>query len=117
MASAARIRSREAALLIESAGKRRKVVVSRLPFTIGRAEKCDAAIADFRVSRLQARLVNEDGEYCIVDAGSRHGTFVNGERRERARLKNNDEITFGVSRLKLTFLKGPEASATQVLLR
>jgi phosphoserine phosphatase RsbU/P len=108
----------EIALLVETAGHRRKVVVSKSPFTIGRAEDCDAAIADFRVSRLHARLLMDNGQHFIVDAGSRHGTFVNGTRVERANLKNNDEITLGVSGLKLIFLEGsPVSSATQVLLR
>lgn len=106
MASVAPIRFRRPTLLIEAAGKRRKIVVSRLPFTIGRAAHCDAAIPDFRVSRLQARLVNEDGEYFIVDAGSRHGTFINGKRRDRARLTNNDQITFGITGLRVIFLEG-----------
>src|SRR5215469_3874609 len=115
--SAATVRP-EIALLIETAGHRRKVVVSKSPFTIGRAEDCDAAIADFRVSRLHARVLSENGQHFIVDAGSRHGTFVNGTRIDRANLKNNDEITLGVSGLKLIFLEGsPVSSATQVLLR
>jgi serine phosphatase RsbU (regulator of sigma subunit)/pSer/pThr/pTyr-binding forkhead associated (FHA) protein len=108
----------EIALLIETAGHRRKVGVSKSPFTIGRAEDCDATIADFRVSRLHARLLSENGQHFILDAGSRHGTFVNGTRIERANLKNNDEITLGVSGLKLIFLEGSQvSSATQVLLR
>lgn len=117
MSSSATTRS-EIVLLIETAGHRRKAVVAKSPFTIGRAEDCDAAIADFRVSRLHARLLTENGQHFIVDAGSRHGTFVNGTRIERANLKNNDEITLGVSGLKLIFLEGsPVSSATQVLLR
>jgi sigma-B regulation protein RsbU (phosphoserine phosphatase) len=117
MASTATIRP-EIVLLIETAGHRRRAVVSKSPFTIGRAEDCDAAISDFRVSRLHARLLEENGEYHIADAGSRHGTFVNGTRVERAKLKNNDEITLGVSGLKLIFMEAsPVSSATQVLLR
>jgi sigma-B regulation protein RsbU (phosphoserine phosphatase) len=70
------------------------------------------------VSRLHARLVQEDADYFVIDAGSRHGTFVNGSRCERAKLKNNDEITLGASGVKLIFQEGtPVSSATQVLLR
>src|SRR6516162_4275575 len=117
MTSVATVRP-EIALLIETAGHRRKVLVSKSPFTIGRAEDCDAAISDFRVSRLHARLEKEGEAYFIADAGSRHGTFVNGQRAERTRLKDKDEITLGVAGLKLTFLEGSGvSSATQVLLR
>ena len=108
----------EVAIVIETGGHRRRIVVSRSPFTIGRTDDCDAVIADFRVSRLHARIVNEEGGYFIVDAGSRHGTFVNGQRAERTRLKHNDEITLGVSGLRLVFVEGaPVSNATQVLLR
>lgn len=75
-------------------------------------------IPDFRVSRVHARVMAEDGEYFIVDAGSRHGTFLNGERCERARLKNKDEVTLGVPGLKLLFLEGEIVSnATRILNR
>lgn len=118
MSSAATIRPKEIMIVIESGAERRRVAVAKWPFTIGRAEDCDAAIADFRVSRLHARLEKEGDAYFIADAGSRHGTFVNGARAERARLKDKDEITLGVAGLKLTFLEGSGVSnATQVLLR
>jgi serine phosphatase RsbU (regulator of sigma subunit)/pSer/pThr/pTyr-binding forkhead associated (FHA) protein len=120
MATVAINRHREIALVIESAGQRRRVIVSKSPFTIGRAEDCDANISDFRVSRLHARLEKDDsdGAYYLSDAGSRHGTFVNGQAAQRSRIKNNDEITLGVSGLRMVFQEGtPVSSATQVLLR
>jgi len=118
MAGAATIRPKEIAIVIETAGERRRVEISKWPFTIGRAEDCDATISDFRVSRLHARLEEAAGEYFIVDTGSRHGTFLNGARVERAKVKNHDEITLGVAGLKLILQEGPTVSnATQVLLR
>lgn len=105
-------------MVIDAGGQRRRVPISKWPFTIGRAEDCDAAISDVRVSRLHARMEQDAGEFFITDAGSRHGTFVNGERAQRTRLKNNDEITLGVSGLKLIFIEDtPVSNATQVLLR
>jgi phosphoserine phosphatase RsbU/P len=118
MAEASSIRPEEIALIIETASERRRVPVTKWPFAIGRAENCDAAIADFRVSRLHARLEKEGDAYFIADAGSRHGTFVNGERAQRTRVKDKDEITLGVSGLRLIFREGSGVSnATQVLLR
>lgn len=120
MATAPASRAQEIALIIETAGQRRRVVVTKSPFTIGRAEDCDANISDFRVSRLHARLEKDDGDgaYYLSDAGSRHGTFLNGEPAKRSRVANNDEITLGVSGLRLVFQEGaPISSATQLLLR
>jgi sigma-B regulation protein RsbU (phosphoserine phosphatase) len=112
MAVAATSHPGEAALLIEVAGRQRRLEITKSPLTIGRAEECDATIADPKVSRQHAKLVIESGEYYIVDCESRHGTFVNGARVERAKLKNNDEITFGVAGAKIVFRHGNAAANT-----
>ncbi|HEX3093300.1 MAG TPA: FHA domain-containing protein, partial [Candidatus Angelobacter sp.] len=95
MAVPATSQSSEAVLLIEMGGEQHRHVIAKSPWTIGRAEECDATIPDLKVSRQQARVLLEGGDYFIVDSQSRHGTFVNGSRCERAKLKNKDEITFG----------------------
>ena len=118
MASAAPIRSREITLLIDAGGQQHRIPIQQSPFTIGRSQDCDAVLPDFRVSRVHARLVCENNEYFIIDAGSRHGTFVNGQRCERSRLKNKDEITLGIPNLTLLFLEGePVSHATRILNR
>lgn len=104
-------------LVIEIAGQRRRVPINTSPFAIGRSDDCEAIIPDFRVSRLHAKIVREGEQFFIVDADSRHGTFVNGTRSQRALLKNGDEITLGAPGLKLTFLENePVSSETNVLL-
>lgn len=102
----------EAALLIEVAGQRRQLVITKSPFTLGRADDCDATIADLKVSRQHAKLLNEGGGYYVVDCESRHGTFVNGLRCDRKKLKNNDEITFGVTGVRIVFHHGGAVSHT-----
>jgi sigma-B regulation protein RsbU (phosphoserine phosphatase) len=107
----------EAALLIEAGDRQSRLTVNKTPFIIGRTEECDATIADSKVSRQHARLVIEGSEYFVIDAGSRHGTFVNGSRCDRAQLKNNDVITLGVAGVKVIFLLGvPANNPTNVLL-
>jgi sigma-B regulation protein RsbU (phosphoserine phosphatase) len=114
MAVAATSHPGDAALLIEVGGQKRRLDISKSPLTIGRSEECDATIADLKVSRQQAKLLIESGEYYIVDCESRHGTFVNGERRDRAKLKNRDEITFGIAGVKIVFHHGAAASSTHI---
>lgn len=117
MAVALPVRPLARALVIESGGQTRHVPISGTPFVIGRSDDCDAVISDFRVSRLHARIVQEGDGFFILDEKSRHGTFVNGSRCERAVLKDGDEITLGAPGLKLTFVEGePQSSATNVLL-
>lgn len=107
----------EVSILVEAAGHQQKVLVSKSPFTIGRLTDCDVVIPDARISRVHASLVCEGGEYFIVDGGSLHGTFVNGSRCDRARLKHSDNITLGAADLKLVFLTGGPASSSNVLLK
>jgi hypothetical protein len=39
---------------------------------------------------------NRFGQFCVVDQGSKHRTFVNGERVQRKSLERNDRVEFGV---------------------
>jgi phosphoserine phosphatase RsbU/P len=112
MAVAASLQTGEATLLIDVGGEHRKLPITKSPFSLGRAEECDATIADLKVSRQHAKVVIEGDDYYIVDCESRHGTFVNGSRCQRAKLKNNDEITFGVAGVKITFRRGNAVSYT-----
>ena len=83
-------------LVVVEGTDRRTVVLDHFPFTIGRKTDRDLVMADPRVAREQAELVREsDGAY-VVDQGSRHGTFVNGERINRRKLVRNDRVEFGV---------------------
>jgi phosphoserine phosphatase RsbU/P len=62
---------------------------------VGRKVDKDLVIADPRVSRDHAQIVLESGEFFLVDQGSKHGTFVNGERVQRQKLERNDRMEFG----------------------
>ncbi len=82
-------------LVIEHAGTKTQLTISHVPFTIGRKNDKDLVIPDPRVSRDHAQIESVGVEYWISDQGSRHGTFLNGERVERQRLKKNDRLEFG----------------------
>ena len=62
---------------------------------IGRAPESDLVLAQPYVSRRHASLCCEAGEYRLVDAESRHGTFVNGRRVSAQILSNGDRLQFG----------------------
>ncbi len=82
-------------LLYVQGAEQRSIALERTPFSIGRKTDKDLVIPDSRVSRDHAQIVCENGEYFIVDQNSRHGTYVNGVRRERQRLQPNDRLDFG----------------------
>jgi len=50
------------------------------PYVIGRSTDADWAVPDQRVSRRHALLTLRDGNWFVLDLGSRHGTTVNGSR-------------------------------------
>lgn len=83
-------------VVIDPSGHRARVPVAPIPFLIGRQPDNHLVLRDSRASRSHARIVAENGGYVIEDAGSRHGTFVNGERIRRLDLHSSDRIEFGV---------------------
>jgi phosphoserine phosphatase RsbU/P len=79
-------------------GNQREIEISRTPFTLGRQSDNDLVLLDSRISRRHARIVKDDADYVLEDIGSRHGTFVNGDRIAAShRLKSGDQISLGVT--------------------
>jgi len=71
---------------------------------IGRAQGAEVQVTEDGVSRRQAIVRTLDGEIWVEDAGSRNGTYVNGERVERHRLADGDKIQIGAATvLKFTY--------------
>lgn len=71
---------------------------------IGRHEDNDIVLDNPYVSRYHAEIFSEGLRDLIRDLGSTSGTFVNGERITRRRLRDGDSIRLGKSRgVELTF--------------
>jgi len=83
-------------LVFVQGNEQRIINLDHSPFSVGRKVDKDLVIADPRVSRDHAVIVSENGEFCVVDQGSKHGTFVNGEKIQRKTLERNDRLEFGV---------------------
>src|SRR6266853_2565428 len=82
-------------LVFVQGNDQRTINLDHTPFTVGRKVDKDLVIADPRVSRDHALILLEDGEFFLLDQGSKHGTFVNGERIQRQKLERNDRLEFG----------------------
>jgi sigma-B regulation protein RsbU (phosphoserine phosphatase) len=80
---------------LDESGKERWVAIHPPRLTIGRSSSNDLIFNYMNISRFQAEIVVEDGQYSIRDLGSKHGTYVNGVRVEKARLENSDRIQLG----------------------
>jgi hypothetical protein len=72
---------------------------------VGKLASSHLRIDDETVSRMHAVIeVTGPDEIHIIDLGSTRGTLVNGERISKAKLRSGDEIMFGDSRVRATFL-------------
>ena len=72
---------------------------------IGRGDNNEIQVTDPSVSNHHAEIVTRPSpylmgrnEYFIVDCDSRNGVIVNGDRKERHRLKDGDRIRIGNQR-------------------
>jgi signal transduction histidine kinase/pSer/pThr/pTyr-binding forkhead associated (FHA) protein len=63
--------------------------------TFGRASSNTIELSHGGVSRVHAKIFQENGQHILTDQNSRNGTFVNNKRINRAVLSHNDKIFFG----------------------
>jgi pSer/pThr/pTyr-binding forkhead associated (FHA) protein len=75
---------------------------------IGRSSDLDMVLVEDMVSRKHAKIVTSNNRVSIQDLGSTNGTFVNGEKVKKARLREGDRILIGTSILKLVAIEPTE---------
>jgi Nif-specific regulatory protein len=62
---------------------------------VGRDSECVVVLTDGMCSRVHAVLARRDGQWQIADAGSRNGTYVNGQKVDTASLADGHEVKVG----------------------
>lgn len=92
-------------LLKTISGNRYFPLVNRNSWTIGRGGDSDFVIPDQWISRSHAMLqCKENGEFYLIDLGSRNGSFVNGRRVViPITLKHLDHVTLGQTELEFHY--------------
>jgi DNA-binding NtrC family response regulator len=92
-----------AVLVVYSGGESTSRVVEvpdGAQLTVGRARTATIVVDSERVSRIHARILRKGAEISVEDAGSRNGTWVNGELIVGSRtLASGDEIVVGPATL------------------
>ena len=75
------------------------ISLKKLPCILGKMEECsDIVLRDHSISRMHARIFEENGELYLQDLNSTNGSYINNlelESNEIVKLKIGDEITFG----------------------
>ncbi|SMF50051.1 FHA domain-containing protein [Pseudobacteriovorax antillogorgiicola] len=83
-------------VLVCISGKRKDEIVKlRRDNTIFGREKADVIVSDAEVSATHFQVQNIDDVYHIFDMNSSNGTYVNGERIVKAKLREGDVIEIG----------------------
>ena len=76
-------------------------IIPEKQIIVGRSSDLDMVLVEDMVSRKHARISMQADQIWIEDLGSTNGTFVNGEKIKRARLKEGDRVLIGTSILKV----------------
>ncbi len=84
---------------------------------IGRSSDLDMVLVEDMVSRQHSRITTHGGELYIEDLGSTNGTFVNGEKVSKKRLKEGDRILVGTSIIKLVAASDEDGGGTSPNIR
>lgn len=77
-------------------GGEQRVRMDRPEVRVGRGLENDIVLDSLSVSREHARFLR-DGWLVVEDLGSRNGTFVNGERVQRAQIAPGDTVRLGTA--------------------
>ena len=78
---------------------------------IGRGRSADLVIAEPTISRAHAAIGYDEEGFFVQDMGSTNGTRVNGERAEKARLDDRDEVLLGKLLLQVLLPQGHGSAA------
>jgi hypothetical protein len=84
---------------------------------IGRSSDLDMVLVEDMVSRKHAKISTLGNQIVIQDMGSTNGTFVNGEKIKKSRLKEGDRILIGTSIIKLVAMDGPAVGQSEAEAR
>jgi sigma-B regulation protein RsbU (phosphoserine phosphatase) len=63
--------------------------------SIGRSADQDLVLKESFASRRHATITRKNGAFELLDQNSSHGTYLNGKRVERAKLRAGDTLQFG----------------------
>ena len=93
-------------LVAESGGQTLSFPLRQGATIVGRHSSCHICIPSRTVSRRHCQLVVDGPRVSVRDLGSSHGTFVNGQRVERAELRDGDRLSLGGFELRFEVTEG-----------
>jgi pSer/pThr/pTyr-binding forkhead associated (FHA) protein len=89
------------------------ILLDRAMVVVGRHPSCDTRLDSLRVSRQHCCMSQEKGEVTVRDLGSTNGIRINGQRVERGRLRQGDELSIAHIRFRLENGHGHEQTIVE----
>ncbi len=89
----------------------REIVLSGFPVRLGRRVGSSIHLDDRWVSRDHCEITREDDVLTVRDLGSKHGTYVNGHEVHVAQLQPGDELSVGLTRFVVQYVREPVGAA------
>jgi pSer/pThr/pTyr-binding forkhead associated (FHA) protein len=82
----------------------REISLDSFPLELGRGETVAVRIDDRWLSRRHCSLEQDaSGQIVVRDLGSRHGTYINGQRISESKLLPGDELSIGLTHFRAEF--------------
>ncbi len=94
----------------------RETQLSQGVIKIGKVPSAHLKIDDEKVSRMHAIIEVLGNEVSVIDLGSTGGTFVNGQKVNKAKLQSGDAITVGDTRIELAIADAEAAVTPSVIV-
>ncbi len=82
---------------IESGKLAKKEFYFQNNFTVGRSDECSIQIDEGIVSRVHIEVVKENNGWWVSDKNSSNGTYLNGNKIKKTKLKNAASLQLGSS--------------------
>ena len=79
---------------------------------VGRGTDCDIILVDPMCSRVHAEVLRENDGFWVRDAGSRNGTYLNGQRVDRGRLNVGGIFKVGSTEFRFNWSDDPPTMNT-----
>ena len=73
----------------------KEYLLGQEPITIGRTDDNVIKIDNLAVSGHHAKIISQDNHYILIDLNSTNGTFLDGQKITKIRLKHNNQLTIG----------------------
>ncbi len=100
--------------IVEGQAKGTSYPLQENEVTIGRSRDCTIRLAETDVSRVHAKVVRQDGDWVVSDAGSRNGIFVNGAHAAAPHLLKPGDV-FKVGSCHMRFDRSEAAARPAVV--